>query len=51
VLTPAGQLQINRQRYEISVGRKMLLPIIEFELLSVLALRSNHVFKRELLIK
>lgn len=46
-----GSLIINRQSYEVSVGKKtLLLPLKEFELLSVLASRVNQVFTRELLI-
>ena len=48
----AGPLKINRQSYEVSVGNKTLfLPLKEFELLSVLASRQNHVFTRELLLE
>lgn len=48
----AGPLQINRQSYEVSVGKKVLfLPLKEFELLSVLASKINQVFPRELLIE
>ncbi len=52
VLIQAGPMKINRQSYEVSVGKKvLLLPLKEFELLSVLASRSNHVFTREILIE
>lgn len=48
----AGPLKVNRQSYEVSVGSKtLLLPLKEFELLSVLASRPNHVFTRELLLE
>ena len=48
----AGPLQINRQSYEVSVGKKvLLLPLKEFELLSVLASRPNAVFTREILLE
>lgn len=48
----AGPLEINRQSYEVSIGNKTLfLPLKEFELLSVLASRPNHVFTRELLLE
>lgn len=46
-----GSLNINRQSYEVSIGTKtLLLPLKEFELLSVLASRKNHVFTRTFLI-
>ncbi|WP_275956000.1 response regulator transcription factor [Sporosarcina sp. E16_3] len=52
VFIQAGPLKINRQSYEVSVGKKvLLLPLKEFELLSVLASRSNYVFTREILIE
>ena len=52
VFIQAGPMKINRQSYEVSVGKKvLLLPLKEFELLSVLASRSNHVFAREILIE
>ena len=48
----AGPLKINRQSYEVSVGKKvLLLPLKEFELLSVLASRLNHVFTRDILLE
>ncbi|BAQ09529.1 DNA-binding response regulator [Bacillus sp. OxB-1] len=48
----AGPLKINRQSYEVSAGKKMLLlPLKEFELLSVLASRPNQVFTREILLE
>lgn len=48
----AGPLKINRKSYEVSVGRKvLLLPLKEFELLSVLASRLNHVFTRDILLE
>lgn len=48
----AGPLKINRQSYEVSVGKKtLLLPLKEFELLSVLASKVNQVFTRELLLE
>lgn len=52
VIIQAGPLTINRQSYEVSVGKKvLLLPLKEFELLSLLASRPNHVFARELLLE
>ena len=52
VFIEAGPLKINRQSYEVAVGKKVLLPPLkEFELLSVLASRPNHVFARELLLE
>ncbi|MFJ7933901.1 response regulator [Sporosarcina sp. NPDC096371] len=52
VFIEAGPMKINRQSYEVSVGKKvLLLPLKEFELLSVLASRLNHVFARELLLE
>lgn len=51
VFIQAGPLSINRQTYEVSVGKKvLLLPLKEFELLSVLASRPNQVFTREVLL-
>lgn len=48
----AGPLNINRQSYEVSVEKKtLLLPLKEFELLSVLASRPNTVFTREMLLE
>ncbi|MFS0577489.1 response regulator transcription factor [Sporosarcina sp. 179-K 3D1 HS] len=48
----AGPLKINRQSYEVSVGNKvLLLPLKEFELLSVLASRPNQVFSRDILLE
>lgn len=48
----AGPIKINRQSYEVTVGKKiLLLPLKEFELLSVLASRPNQVFARDLLIE
>ena len=48
----AGPLKINRKSYEVSVGKKvLLLPLKEFELLSVLASRLNHVFTRDILLE
>lgn len=48
----AGSLKINRQSYEVTSGQKtLLLPLKEFELLSVLASRPNHVFTREILLE
>jgi len=46
-----GSLTINQRSYEVTAGNKTLLfPLKEFELLSVLASRTNHVFTREFLI-
>lgn len=51
VFIEAGPLTINRQTYEVSIGKKvLLLPLKEFELLSVLASRSNQVFTRDVLL-
>lgn len=51
VFIQAGPLSINRQTYEVSIGKKILLPPLkEFELLSVLASRPNQVFTREVLL-
>lgn len=51
VFIQAGPLSINRQTYEVSIGKKVfLLPLKEFELLSVLASRPNQVFTREVLL-
>jgi two-component system, OmpR family, response regulator len=48
----AGPLRINRQSYEVSIGKKvLLLPLKEFELLSVLASKPNLVFERDFLIE
>ena len=47
-----GSMKINRQSYEVEIENKTLfLPLKEFELLSVLASRVNHVFTREFLIE
>lgn len=47
-----GPLTINRQSYEVSAGKKvMLLPLKEFELLSLLASRPNQVFTRDILLE
>ncbi len=52
VFIEAGPLSINRQTYEVSIGKKvLLLPLKEFELLSVLASRTNQVFTRETLLE
>jgi len=43
---------INRQNYEVTIGKKaLLLPLKEFELLSLLASRSGQVFTRDFLIE
>ena len=48
----AGPLKIDRQRYEVHIGKKtFLLPLKEFELLSILAARPGHVYARDLLIE
>lgn len=50
-LLTIGTLTINQRSYEVTTGNKTLLfPLKEFELLSVLASRTNHVFTREFLI-
>lgn len=52
VFIQAGSLRINRQSYEVSAGNKtLLLPLKEFELLSVLSSRPNNVFTREMLLE
>ncbi|WP_432363020.1 response regulator [Sporosarcina sp. UB5] len=52
LLIQAGALTINRQSYEVSIGKKvLLLPLKEFELLSVLASKPNQVFDRDFLIE
>ncbi|MBD8004508.1 response regulator transcription factor [Bacillus norwichensis] len=52
IIIEVGPLTINRQSYEVSVGKKViLLPLKEFELLSVLASRPNQVFTREILLE
>lgn len=51
VFIQAGPLSINRQTYEVSIGKKvLLLPLKEFELLSVLASHANQVMTREVLL-
>lgn len=51
-LIHVGSLQINQQSYEVKIGNKtLILPLKEFELLSVLASRLNHVFTRDILIE
>lgn len=46
-----GDVTINQKSYEVTVNNKtLLLPLKEFELLSVLASRPNHVFSRDILI-
>lgn len=50
-LLTIGSLTINQRSYEVTAGNKTLLfPLKEFELLSVLASRTNHVFTRKFLI-
>ncbi|VEF46533.1 DNA-binding response regulator [Bacillus freudenreichii] len=52
MLIEVGPLKINRQSYEVSAGKKMiLLPLKEFELLSLLASRPHQVFTREVLLE
>lgn len=47
-----GPLKINRHSFEVSSGKKViLLPLKEFELLSVLASRPNQVFTRDILLE
>src|SRR5699024_7781067 len=47
-----GPMLINRQNYEVTIGKKaLLLPLKEFELLSLLASRSGQVFTRDFLIE
>ncbi|MFD1206094.1 response regulator transcription factor [Sporosarcina contaminans] len=47
-----GPMKINRQSYEVSIGKKVLLPPLkEFELLSLLSSKPNHVFERDFLIE
>ncbi|MEJ8777655.1 response regulator transcription factor [Pseudogracilibacillus sp. ICA-222130] len=51
-LIKIGPMTINQQNYDVTVGDKTLfLPLKEFELLSVLASRTDHVFEREFLIE
>ncbi len=48
----AGPLEIDRQSYEVTCGsRTLLLPLKEFELLTILASRPNVVFERERLLE
>ena len=48
----AGPLTINRNSYEINVdSRILLLPLKEFELLSLLAAKPGQVFTRQYLIE
>nr|WP_285859179.1 response regulator transcription factor [Bhargavaea ginsengi] len=48
----AGPLEIDRQSYEVACGnRTLLLPLKEFELLTILASRPNVVFERERLLE
>ncbi|MDW0118331.1 response regulator transcription factor [Sporosarcina thermotolerans] len=52
VIIQVGPLRINRQSYEVSIGKRvLLLPLKEFELLSVLASKPNQVFERNFLIE
>lgn len=47
-----GAMTINQQSHEVQIGNKTLfLPLKEFELLSVLASRPNHVWSRDVLIE
>lgn len=47
-----GDLIINQKSYEVTVNKEtLLLPLKEFELLSVLASQPNEVFHRENLIE
>lgn len=47
-----GPLTIHQQNYEVSInGKTLFLPLKEFELLSVLASRPQHVFARDFLIE
>src|SRR5699024_7536653 len=47
-----GDVTINQKSYEVSIrNRTLLLPLKEFELLSVLASRPNYVFSRDILIE
>lgn len=51
-LITVGPMSINRQNYEVMIGKKaLLLPLKEFELLSLLASRVGQVFTREFLIE
>lgn len=51
-LMSVGDVTINQKSYEVSIRNKaLLLPLKEFELLSVLASRPNHVFSRDVLIE
>lgn len=47
-----GNMLINRKSFEVQVGEETLvLPLKEFELLSKLASKPNHVFTRDQLIE
>lgn len=47
-----GEVTINRKSYEVQVGNQILLmPLKEFELLSLLISRPNQVFTRNYLIE
>lgn len=51
-LIEVGQMTINQQSYGVTIGKKeLILPLKEFELLSVLASKVNHVFTRDILIE
>ncbi|QHT47772.1 response regulator transcription factor [Bacillus sp. SB49] len=48
----AGDIIIDRKNYEVAIGRQhLLLPLKEFELLSLLASRPNRVLQRDMLIE
>lgn len=50
-LITVGDVTINQKSYEVTINNKtLLLPLKEFELLSVLASRPNQVFSRDMLI-
>lgn len=47
-----GDVRIDQKSYEVTINHKtLLLPLKEFELLSVFASRPNYVFSRDLLIE
>src|SRR5699024_8965993 len=51
MIIEVGPMTINQQNYDVTIGDKTLfLPLKEFELLSVLASRTGHVFESDLLI-
>ncbi|SDQ93385.1 response regulator transcription factor [Virgibacillus salinus] len=52
MVNKVGEVTINRKSYEVQVGNQILLmPLKEFELLSLLISRPNQVFTRNYLIE